>query len=344
MAAFLLHYTLKYWKHIQKLKYRYSELADVILLIIMGYYQLHLFSNPTINNIALIRAFSLFSIGLIVFFLGFNVFPVYIRCKLNPNFRKDETYEKFLTSLSEKSNNNSKRSSERKKRIIRNSTRKLLHLLQFTVYVLIGVLVSQDRFQSTFLLWNILPVEFRNYLLFFIAQFFWVMMLIGDLTRLRNWRYLPKWGHIWYKYSLEPEREAWTINASITILLSNFVWLLPSIPFSVFLVAAWVSCIADAMASIIGGHFGKHKLPKWTPHPEKSFEGLVAGALTAFFGVFLVFSIILPGFLPFILQILLALIIGCIFSLIDAFGKIFGDNLLNSLLSGAAVLLFLKIF
>ncbi len=338
MGIILLLHTLKWWSNPVKVNVRYSEILESILFFVIGFYVLTMFSEPFQNQniLYLIHIFS-FS-AMIIFFLGFNVIPHYIRSKRNPNYRKGITYEIFLEKIDKKY-----QSVEigTKTDRFKDFSRKMLHFIQFTgiitIHFISVLIVSKNND------WNITSIEFRNFIYILIAGFFWIMMMVGDMTRITHWEYLPRWGWNWFEKSLEPEKERWSVNGVTTILLANIIWMHPVFPIQVLFIAAWVSCIGDAVASIVGKYFGKHKLT-FGFFPQKSFEGLIAGVLTTVLGIIVILNIIpVPGLSNFI-PVLIAIVCGISFAIIDIYGKIFCDNLLNGVFTGlitwALILLF----
>ncbi|MHA1475080.1 MAG: hypothetical protein ACTSPA_01645 [Promethearchaeota archaeon] len=342
MGIILLFHTIKWWNNPVKVKVRYSEILESVLFFIIGFYVLTMISEPSQNHniFYLIHIFSFSAIT--IFFLGFNVFPHYLRLKRNPNYRKGITYEKFLEKIDKKY-----QSVEigRKTDRFKDFSRKLLHFIQFTGIITVNFI--SDYIVSRNSDWNITSIEFRNFIFILIAGFFWIMMMVGDMNRITHWEYLPRWGWHWFEKSLEPEKEKWTVNGVTTILLANMIWIHPVFPIQVLLITAWVSCIGDAVASIVGKYFGKHKLTIGN-FPQKSFEGLIAGVLITISGIIVILKIIPVLGLSGFIVLLIAFICGIIFALIDIYGKIFCDNLLNGIFTGLVswvlILLFTTVF
>ena len=338
MGIILLFHTVKWWNNPVKVNVRYSEVLESILFFVIGFFVLTMVSEPskTQKILYLIHIFS-FSV-LTIFFWGFNVFPNYIRTKRDPKYRSEITYEKFLEKIDKKYN--SVEIGIKKDRF-KDFSRKLLHFIQFagiiTVHFISEFIVSNNSD------WNITSIEFRNFIYILIAGFFWIMMMVGDMNRITHWEYLPRWGWRWYEKSLEPKKERWTVNGATTILLANMIWIHPVFPIQVLFIAAWVSCIGDAVASIVGKYFGKHKLT-FGFFPQKSFEGLIAGVLTTVLGTIVILKLIpVLGLSDFIIFII-ALVCGIIFSLIDIYGKIFCDNLLNGIFTGVVSWVLILLF
>jgi len=324
MGIILLLHTIKWWNNPVKVKVRYSEILESILFFVVGFYVLTMVSEPSQNHniFYLIHIFSFSAIT--IFFWGFNVFPNYIKSKRNPNYRKGITYEKFLEKIDVKYNSVD---IGKKTDKLKDFSRKMLHFIQ----------VSNNSD------WNITSIEFRNFIFILIAGFFWIMMMVGDINRITHWEYLPRWGWHWFEKSLEPEKEKWTLNGVTTILLANMIWIHPIFPIQVLLIAAWVSCIGDAVASIVGKYFGKHKLT-FGLFPQKSFEGLIAGVLTTVLGIIILLKLIpVLGLSNFII-FLIAFLCGIIFALSDIYSKFICDNLLNGILTGVVTWVLILLF
>ncbi len=326
-------HTVKFWNDSRKKPYIISEMLLIGLFGIMGYYTLILFENLSEFTIRLHFYQLLLKIVLISFFLA-NVLPNYFHGKITPEFRNDLSYGKFLADLRQQYDSDHH---SHKKDVYKDVTRKILHLFQFTGYIVTHFVVLNYQGQLNDL--GINPIEFRNYLYLSVGSVFWIMMLIGDITRIESFRSLPKWAFCWYSSSLEIDREAWTVNSVIPILLANCLWIHPIFPTEVFFIAIWVSCISDAVASFVGKNFGIQKWGKLSPFPKKSKEGTIAGILTTIIGI-LVILLTVPNPTP-PLWYLCSVPLGCaiIFFMIDVYGKGISDNLLNSILIGTYALI-----
>ncbi len=338
MGIILLFHTLKWWNNPVKVNVRYSEILESIIFFVIGFYVLTMVSESAkITNILYLIQIFTFS-ALTIFFLGFNVFPNYLKSKKNPNYRNEITYEKFLEKIDKKYNSIEIGT---KKDRIKDFSRKLLHFIQF-----IGIITANSI--SEFLVsknseLNIKPIEFRNFIYILVAGFFWIMMMVGDLNRITHWEYLPRWGWHWFENSLDPKKERWTVNGATTILLANMIWIHPVFPIQILFIAAWVSCIGDAVASIVGKYFGKHKLT-FGFFPQKSFEGLIAGVLTTILGIIVILNVIPMSGLSVFIEILIAVVCGAIFALVDIYGKYVCDNLLNGILTGTFTWVLILLF
>ncbi len=310
-----------------------SEMVNVILFILHGFQVLHLFDGDGAGDSLVEGMYAkwLFLIlsASIIFFFGLNVLPNILRKRKHPEYRQDLSYSKFI-ALAE----------ARTKRAVKttNISRKLLHVLQFcgvSIFYFVSIRYFPESSEN-----GLSSVEFRNYFYFLVASLFWITLMTGDITRMENWQYLPKWGMKWFEISLDIEKEKWTINGASTILLANMLWIQPFIPIQVFFVAVWVSCISDAMASFVGQNFGNHLLRGVGKFSQKTWEGLIAGGLTTFIGVIGI-MLLLPNPIAFIYIITMASLVTFGFVLTDLYGTFLSDNLLNSIVSAVIVWAFL---
>jgi CDP-diglyceride synthetase len=334
--ALAIHIIL-FWKKAEKKQHRISEILQVILFLVHGFQVVFLFNfdSPLEQELAIILFVTL-SIAFIVLF-GLNILPNIIALASNADYRKDLTYARFIATM-EQTDRPDRRPPNFNN--VKDISRKALHVLQFAgiatfYYLSITYFPSQDNpgFSS---------LEFRNYAFVMVASLFWITMIIGDLTRMGNWKYLPKWAMNWFRISLDLDKEKWTINGATSILLANLLWIQAFIPIQVLFVAAWVSCISDAAASFIGKRFGKHKILSFGKFPNKSWEGLVVGLFTTILGVIAIFYAIPVNF-SFLAVFGCAVAVGVGFGAIDLYATHICDNLLNSIVSGSLTWLFLLI-
>ncbi|MHA1674458.1 MAG: hypothetical protein ACTSYI_12630 [Promethearchaeota archaeon] len=310
-----------------------SEMVNVVLFLLHGIQVMFLFDGERYGDSLVERTYAMWLFLLlsaaIIFFFGLNVLPNIIRKRRNPGYRQDLTYAKFIELVE-----------SRTTRAVKTTdiSRKLLHVLQFFGVVFFYV-ISIRNFPPTSEN-GISSLEFRNFVYFVVASLFWITLMVGDITRMENWIYLPKWGMRWFEISLDIEKEKWTINGASTILLANMLWIQPIIPIQVFFVAVWVSCISDAMASFVGQNFGNNLLGGVGKFSQKTWEGLIAGGLTTFIGVVGI-MLLLPDPIAFFYILTLASLVTLGFVLVDLYGTFLCDNLLNSIVSAGIVWVFL---
>ena len=323
----LLTHTIKRWNRPEKQEHKFNELVTAILFFINSYVLLIAFESTKAVELQIYNILIIWFGSITVLFIVFNVFPHYLKLRKNPKYRKENTYENFLIRMDKVY---ASKDLAKKNDKIKNTSRKSLHLLQFTFLIIIhNFLIDNPEISAKI---GLDPIEYRNFLLYFIGVFFWIMMMTGDLTRIENWKILPRWAHWWFEKSLDFNKEKYTFNASITILLSNFIFLNQSFPVQISFIAIFISCISDSMASIIGKEYGKHKL-KIGPFPEKSIEGVIGGVITTFVGVLGIFIFYpLPGENVIQLYFLIATLCSIAVALIDIFIKKISDNIMNSVI------------
>lgn len=325
---FTIH-TIKNWNSEGKKQHRASESVEILLFFIMGYYLLRLFSYQNELTNLLMWSLFLFNFFILLFFLG-NVVPNYLKKRSNPNFRKRVSYQRFIEKLQIESSQHDKNKSKER---ITDYSRKILHLLQFAGLIIVHYLAFS--YAPVLNDMGITPIELRNYIYFYVACFFWIMMLIGDLTRMECFKCLPKWAFIWYKSSLNVEREQWTVNAVIPILLANLFWINPLFPTYVFFMAVFVSCISDAVASFVGKEFGKRRWNKLAYFQKKTQEGTLTAAFITIIGCLAIVLLVPSISLPLWYIIVVPIGNAIIFIIIDMYGHFLSDNLLNSMITGA---------
>lgn len=103
-------------------------------------------------------------------------------------------------------------------------------------------------------------------------------------------------------------------------------------PKDIALSAMIILTFGDGFSTLVGVHFGRHKLP-WDK--KKSYEGFLAGLLTSFLGALLFVSPLLAFFASFV---------GMIVESVKKPHVIFDDNMLIPLCVGAFMLLFTVFF
>jgi len=194
----------------------------------------------------------------------------------------------------------------------------------------IPAIANSKVLENSLARWQLPPIVFRNTVYLLAAGFFILMFTYADYWRLNDFSVLPNWAHKWYFKSLDPTSEKHTFISSVPFLLA-FVSVLHAPHISIVYGAAVISCVADSVASVIGKSFDDHKMEKFGLFPNKSLEGLVAGAFSAYIGVFLVFHNCLPASTT-TWDNMFALVGAIIFVIVDAYGKAIADNILNTLI------------
>lgn len=260
--------------------------------------------------------------------LAFYVTREVVRSRRDPSLKITRGYKEFI----EKSKNFEYSNK-------RDNLRKLLHVIPVAVVLLFHYmsLLLQSFFPS--------GLTARGFAYFFIVTVgyaFVAMFMLAETFRLINgnrWFHLtPEWAHKWFGSSLKPS-EAQAFISSIPVVLCLMPFLFG--PYPIFVSVALVESVSDAMASLVGKRFGTHKLRL---NPKKSWEGLIAGGVTSFFMVILG-NIIIPGLpIDVVLLVILALGTSIVFMLIDTFSKRIMDNILNPLVCGGFMIVFLALF
>ncbi len=211
--------------------------------------------------------------------------------------------------------------------------RKILHLLPGLVIVVIEI-GSFIIAGSTTILAD-MGINRKAFAIFgetTIAYIFVFMIAYADYLRVAAYYQLPHWAKRWFFSSVKrSEMKTFVSSCALVLTLTPFLFA----PIQVFVSVAFVSSLADAAANLIGRKFGKHRFPKGSPKTE---AGYIAGTGSAFF-VVLVFSLVFNyTAMPVVSIFYIACAAAVIFFVIDAFSKNLSDNILNPLLTGAAMI------
>jgi dolichol kinase len=334
----MLQYTLRNWQNPNKQSVKYSELYMAFLLFYAGYNLTMIFPDPNPDT-------QFYLILMIFIYSGINVWLYtnllinFIIVRKNPHLKQEKSYEKFYEHLATMYKTEAE---ARKADSIKDTSRKLLHFIQFLGIILIHIFCYIDAEHLASI--GIEALDLRNYYYFIVAGLFFFVMLTGDLFRMTRFDLLPHWAFMWYTKSLEPEREKWTVNSAVPILLANLLFISAFVPLQIFFVATFISCISDAMASTIGKAYGKHKLTQIGRFPNKSLEGLLGGIGITFIGVFIIFIIYPVGSSPILLGFGCAIVSSIAFGLIDLYNVKMSDNLINNTIPGILVWLLIILF
>lgn len=344
-GSYVLIIDLWNWNHPKKrLRDKYSEIVYAIAFYIDGYIVLTLFDNESINDFMFNRLYTImvvFFMAVLIWLWIFNVLYTYLRIQRKPDIlRKNaiptRNLELFLNQLEIKYQDNPKNDD-----IIKDLSRKLLHVVLLAF--VIGLHYFALWYAPVTAQWGLSAIAFRNYLYVIAAFFFVIMFTTADSVRVYKFHLLPDWAIKWYAKSIEPKSEAYTYISSVPFLLTVLLFI--HAPIQILFSVAWVSCISDAVASVVGKSYGKHKMTNFGRYPNKSFEGLLAGAFAAFIGVYLLFEWYpMNNVTGTLLQPILGLVVALVFVLIDAFSKYIVDNVENTLLPGMVLYTILWFF
>ncbi|GAB4328541.1 MAG: hypothetical protein Kow0069_35750 [Promethearchaeota archaeon] len=338
----VLYYALRYWRHPHKtLKVRVSELVYSALFFVNGTLVLFLFAGQGLGtaqeNLLYLAMFACFAATLS--FLWGDVLYTRARVKRNPRLLDPEAwssgkvpvrdFDEYFQALEAEY----EAAGADRKDVKKDLSRKFLHL------VILGVVVGFHEMAYWAEGWladaGLTPLAARNAAYYVAGYFFTFMFATADVVRVYHFPYLPDWALKWYGASVEVKTEKYSYISSVPFLLS--ITMLVLAPFPVILTAAVVSCISDGAASIVGKNFGRHKLGSFGCHPHKSWEGLFAGASSAFVGVFLVFVFYPQPGVTTAWQLLFGVAAAAAFVYSDCFAKYVVDNVLNTLVPALLV-------
>jgi len=337
---FIIYFDLKNWNNSKKvIKDKISELIYGFAYILNGLILYFIFGWNNLNeqsqNYIYALLFFVF-ISILLFLWIFNIIPTKIKIKKHPELLKEDAKLLRIPDLYFKKVENEYQKNESKD-IIRDISRKLLHLLVLVI-VVFGHEYTKS-IESKLISIGLNSLAMRNFIYYSIAFFFLLMFSTADLIRNNKFELLPDWALKWYSKSLELKTERYTFISSVPFLLSLLL-LAPFNNFTIIIVPTLVSCISDSAASIIGKNFGTHKFMKIGNYPNKSIEGTIAGCLTSFLGTFLAFEVYPISNITFISQVLISIFVGCAFFYTDVFSKYVVDNVLNVILPAIIMVLF----
>ncbi|MBN2151657.1 MAG: hypothetical protein JW839_09440 [Candidatus Lokiarchaeota archaeon] len=211
--------------------------------------------------------------------------------------------------------------------------RKILHLLPGLVIVVIEL--GSFLIDGSTTLYADAGINRKAFAIFgetTIAYIFVFMIAYADYLRVAAYHQLPDWAKRWFFSSVKrSEMRTFVSSCALVLTLTPFLFA----PIQVFVSVAFVSSLADAAANLIGRRFGKRRFPKGSPKTE---AGYIAGTGSAFF-VVLAFSFVFNyTAMPMVSIFYIACAAAVIFFVIDAFSKNVSDNILNPLLTGAAMI------
>lgn len=339
-ALGVLVYLKHHWNDENKKNTRISELVSTVLMVIVGSYILLLYRDPAVTprgtqlgyGIILVFAGAITLFLLVNHYRGIQGFRKYGLTN-DPVMTRD--YTQFLSLVAEKYCKD-----HSKDDIIKDLSRKMLHII--VLAVLIVVHMGSVHYAAQISELGLTPMAYRNTIYIAISTAFIFLFTYADTLRMTRFNELPDWARKWYCKSMDERKEPWTYISSIPFLLA--LLLLIFLPVQILFTAGMISCLADAAASVVGKHFGKHKLTTIGIYPHKSVEGLVAGIFAGFISVFFVFEMWpYPG-MTLMLQLAIALGAALSFAYADLYGQYLADNMLNNLLPALTTLVLLWIF
>nr|MDO8086095.1 hypothetical protein [Candidatus Sigynarchaeum springense] len=249
----------------------------------------------------------------------------YFRCKLNPAEKRRRLDEEaaVLNKYREKYEYD----------LGVDVKRKILHLLPGLVIVVIEL--GSFLIEGSTTLYADAGINRKAFAVFgetTIAYIFVFMIAYADYLRVSDYAQLPTWAKRWFFSSVKrSEMKTFVSSCALVLTLTPFLFA----PIQVFVSVAFVSSLADAAANLIGRKFGKHNFPKGSPKTE---AGYIAGTGSAFCVVLVFSQMFNYTAMPLLRIFYIACAAAVIFFVIDAFSKNVSDNILNPLLTGAAMI------
>ncbi len=176
--------------------------------------------------------------------------------------------------------------------------------------------------------------------LLLLMALFWILiiLLFTDAVRIKKYRYYPI--KMLAKVYRDKERAVLAPHVYLSIgclfvvflsdAIDNFLGISSSISAQIVIITVMISALADAVATIAGVTKGKHHLKGGKS--KKTWEGLIAGFISAILLALLSYIALLPQYGGTILQgVIFALIGAMVFTLIDYFSPPIplSDNILN---------------
>ena len=152
--------------------------------------------------------------------------------------------------------------------------------------------------------------EFGLFLMFNIGFALVNLFTMGDLLRLYNFKYLPKWGVNLFTSAMK-RKELRTYSSPPGTIMAIAIFFI--FPFPIFASVAMLIGISDSAASIVGKNYGKRLLKS---NSDKKLEGTIAGAVIGFVATLLLCLIYAPSWFWYV-DILLGLIAAGVFMLFD---------------------------
>lgn len=323
-------YTLKNKKEKREKHIFTNEILIGMLFLFAGIlfpfmYQFHSHNMPinTLNFLWLTTSV-LLSVEIGIWFVWLEVGS--IKAKRDPTYKAERDYKAFCEKFRQTWVYDFKKDVQRK----------FLHLLPVivifffwtlgTILESFGVLEQYGLDNYSFAFWLIITVGFG----------FCAMFQIADLARLNAYQTIPEWAVKWYGKSLKPsELDTFVSSAPLVLSFVPFVFA----PFPIFAAVSLITAGADAAASLVGKKYGKHRFSETS---KKTIEGYIAGGSMTFLIVIFIISIYNPLMTVNIGMIVaMATMAAFLFLIIDAFAKNITDNILNPIITGIGMWLFI---
>jgi len=243
-----------------------------------------------------------------------------LRAKRDPEYLASRNYQEFCEDFTRNYVYDFKKDVERK----------FLHLLPvFVIFFFWTVGAILDAF-GVLAIFGLDNYSFAYWLIIMVGFSFVVMFAFADLARLNAYYSIPDWAVAWYKKSVKPQ-ELNTFISSAPLVLSFVPFLFA--PFPVFASVALITAGADAVASLVGKKYGKHKFKE---DSVKTIEGYVAGGGMTFIIVLMIAGVYNEFWAVNIgIVMTMAIVASLLFFLVDSvLSKNITDNILNPILCG----------
>jgi dolichol kinase len=150
------------------------------------------------------------------------------------------------------------------------------------------------------------------------------LITLPDIFRIFNFR-----GAIFKNFSkVMRGKERNAVGPHVCLMIGSLIPMILIPNYLISIAGIIIAVFSDAMASLVGRKFGKHKLP-FARRTGKTYEGLLGGFLTAFL---LPIPVLLWGF-NVATSFILALVGAIVVSIIDVITPLVTDNILNPILA-----------
>jgi CDP-diglyceride synthetase len=321
-------------------KHLLNEILIIILFFIAAILYPFVFIKSSIN-IETQQVLFLIS-GIIVnsemVFLYFQIFSSYLRCKKDPVFKNENSWDSYVKACLDKEKIEKK---PHHKITSTDLSRKALHLIPPTIIISI-ILISIFLDNIGILpLWGLDVQGFSLWIIFSLGMAFVFMFSTGDLFRLAgHYEMLPIWGRKWFSSAMT--RDEWgTLTGTIPIALALVPFLFTDLP--VLISVTLIATVADASAALVGKLIGRIKLSKNSKYiPNKTVEGHIAGGIVTFGVVFLTAFIFQVDFIK---NIVMSGVATALFLFVDRYTRnLISDNILNPVICGLGIIIVYSIF
>jgi CDP-diglyceride synthetase len=323
-------------------KHILNEILIIILFFIAAILYPFVFIKSSINieTQQVLFLISGIIVNLEMSILYFQIFSSYLRCKKDPVFKNENSWDSYVKACLDKEKIE-KQNEPHHKITSTDLSRKALHLIPPTIIISI-ILISFFLDNIGILpLWGLDVQGFSLWIIFSLGMAFVFMFSTGDLFRLAgHYEMLPIWGRKWFSSAMT--REEWgTLTGTIPIALALVPFLFTDLP--VLISVTLIATVADASAALVGKLIGRIKLSKNSKYiPNKTVEGHIAGGIVTFGVVFLTAFIFQVDFIK---NIVMSGVATALFLFVDRYTRnLISDNILNPVICGLGIIIVYSIF